>query len=109
MKSAAGILLYRHTDRGLEVLLVHPSGNYNRKAMEAYRSGNVNMARHWCNTSLGLNKNQPEMILLRQEITGKKRRAFERSIIETTFRGELGPLPKERADLPREINGYVDG
>ena len=32
MKEAAGILLYRQTDRGLEVLLVHPSGNYNRQA-----------------------------------------------------------------------------
>lgn len=32
MKQAAGILLYRHGADGLEVLLVHPSGNYNRHA-----------------------------------------------------------------------------
>ncbi len=31
-KQSAGTLLYRRTDAGLEVLLVHPSGNYNRKA-----------------------------------------------------------------------------
>ena len=31
-KVAAGTLLYRQTNSGLEVLLVHPSGNYNRKA-----------------------------------------------------------------------------
>lgn len=30
MKQAAGILLYRRADHGIEVLLVHPSGNYNR-------------------------------------------------------------------------------
>jgi predicted NUDIX family NTP pyrophosphohydrolase len=30
MKQAAGTLLYRKTDAGLLVLLVHPSGNYNR-------------------------------------------------------------------------------
>jgi predicted NUDIX family NTP pyrophosphohydrolase len=30
MKQAAGTLLYRHGPSGLEVLLVHPSGNYNR-------------------------------------------------------------------------------
>ncbi len=30
MKKAAGTLLYRDGDHGLEVLLVHPSGNYNR-------------------------------------------------------------------------------
>ncbi len=32
MKQSAGTLLYRHGPDGLEVLLVHPSGNYNRKA-----------------------------------------------------------------------------
>ena len=32
MKQAAGLLLYRKTDAGLQVLLIHPSGNYNRNA-----------------------------------------------------------------------------
>lgn len=32
MKTSAGTLLYRHGEAGLEVLLVHPSGNYNRRA-----------------------------------------------------------------------------
>jgi predicted NUDIX family NTP pyrophosphohydrolase len=32
MKQAAGTLLHRTADAGLEVLLVHPSGPYNRKA-----------------------------------------------------------------------------
>ena len=32
MKHSAGTLLYRTTERGLEVLLVHPSGAYNRQA-----------------------------------------------------------------------------
>lgn len=32
MKQSAGILLYRKSWKDLEVLLVHPSGNYNRKA-----------------------------------------------------------------------------
>src|SRR5262245_65972141 len=32
MKQAAGTLLYRHSDDRLEVLLIHPSGAYNRKA-----------------------------------------------------------------------------
>ncbi len=31
MKQSAGTLLYRHSTAGVEVLLVHPSGNYNRK------------------------------------------------------------------------------
>lgn len=32
MKESAGTLLYRAGPSGLEVLLVHPSGNYNRRA-----------------------------------------------------------------------------
>jgi predicted NUDIX family NTP pyrophosphohydrolase len=32
MKESAGTLLYRTGARGPEVLLVHPSGNYNRRA-----------------------------------------------------------------------------
>jgi len=32
MKQSAGTLLYRQGPDGLEVLLIHPSGNYNRKA-----------------------------------------------------------------------------
>jgi predicted NUDIX family NTP pyrophosphohydrolase len=32
MIESAGVLLYRQGERGLEVLLVHPSGAYNRKA-----------------------------------------------------------------------------
>lgn len=32
MKQSAGTLLYRQGVLGLEVLLVHPSGNYNRRA-----------------------------------------------------------------------------
>ncbi len=30
MKESAGTLLYRQGENGLEVLLIHPSGNYNR-------------------------------------------------------------------------------
>lgn len=32
MKESAGTLLFKRTDRGVEVLLVHPSGNYNKRA-----------------------------------------------------------------------------
>lgn len=32
MRQSAGTLLYRRTTAGIEVLLVHASGNYNRKA-----------------------------------------------------------------------------
>jgi predicted NUDIX family NTP pyrophosphohydrolase len=42
MKKAAGVLLYRDGPGGLEVLLVHPSGNYNRKAPWSLPKGEPN-------------------------------------------------------------------
>jgi predicted NUDIX family NTP pyrophosphohydrolase len=41
MKQSAGTLLYRRGPEGLEVLLVHPSGNYNRKAAWSIPKGEV--------------------------------------------------------------------
>jgi predicted NUDIX family NTP pyrophosphohydrolase len=42
MKRSAGTLLYRHRPEGLEVLLVHPGGNYNRKAPWSIPKGEPN-------------------------------------------------------------------
>lgn len=42
MKQSAGTLLYRRTARGLEVLIVHPSGPYNRKAPWSIPKGEPN-------------------------------------------------------------------
>ena len=42
MKQSSGTLLYRRTDKGVEVLLVHPSGNYNRKAPWGIPKGEIN-------------------------------------------------------------------
>lgn len=42
MKVAAGIVGYRRGPEGLEVLLVHPSGNYNRHAPWSIPKGEPN-------------------------------------------------------------------
>ena len=42
MKQSAGTLLYRHGPDGLEVLLVHPSGNYNRRSPWSIPKGEPN-------------------------------------------------------------------
>lgn len=44
MKESAGTLLYRQGPGGLEVLLVHPSGNYNRRAPWGIPKGLVDAA-----------------------------------------------------------------
>lgn len=41
MKQTAGTLLYRHMLEGLEVLLVHPSGNYNHQAPWSIPKGEI--------------------------------------------------------------------
>jgi predicted NUDIX family NTP pyrophosphohydrolase len=41
MKQSAGTLLYRQGAEGLQVLLVHPSGNYNRKAPWSIPKGEI--------------------------------------------------------------------
>jgi predicted NUDIX family NTP pyrophosphohydrolase len=41
MKQSAGTLLYREGPTGLEVLIVHPSGNYNRKAPWSIPKGEI--------------------------------------------------------------------
>jgi predicted NUDIX family NTP pyrophosphohydrolase len=42
MRQSAGTLLYREGRDGLEVLIVHPSGNYNRKAPWGVPKGEPN-------------------------------------------------------------------
>jgi predicted NUDIX family NTP pyrophosphohydrolase len=42
MKQSAGTLLYRRGAKGLEVLIVHPSGSYNRKAAWSIPKGEPN-------------------------------------------------------------------
>jgi predicted NUDIX family NTP pyrophosphohydrolase len=41
MKQAAGTLLFRHVQGRLEVLLVHPSGNYNRHKLWSIPKGEL--------------------------------------------------------------------
>jgi type IV pilus assembly protein PilQ len=77
--------------------------NYNSRAMDSFREGDLDMAKHWTNQSLGVNRNQPQMIILREELTGKRERAFDASLMEHSVRRELGALPKEKARLPHEI------
>jgi type IV pilus assembly protein PilQ len=79
------------------------TSNYNQRATDAFREGDLDLALHWANTSLGANPNQPQIIKLREELTGKRERCYEAGLLERAMRGVLGPLPKEKAQLPHEI------
>ncbi len=47
MKQTAGTLLYRQTEGGLEVLLVHASGNYNKKSPWSIPKGLPDPSEHF--------------------------------------------------------------
>ncbi len=79
------------------------TANYNNKAMDAFRDGDLNKATHWANTSLNVSKNQPAMIMLREDISGDVVHAFEGSVMERAIRRELGLLRRHSAGLPREV------
>jgi len=81
------------------------TSTYNTKAFDAFRDGDLKRALHWTNTSLNLSQDQAAMIMLRQDITGKREHAFDSSIMERAIRSALGPLPRESVELPREVAG----
>ncbi len=81
------------------------TSRYNSRAVEAFRAGNLNMAMHWANVSLGVSKDQPSIVMLREEISGKHEHAYDGSLIERAVRQELGPLPKPKSAMPREVAG----
>ena len=79
------------------------TANYNRDAVEAWRAGKLKLALHYVNSSLRYYPGQPSMRELRREISGERHRAYDASVLERAFRRALGPLPRERALLPREV------
>lgn len=63
---------------------------YNQDAVDAYNAGNTERALYYANNSLRLAPDQPQMITFRELLTGQKAHALERSLMEGTFRRQLG-------------------
>ena len=72
------------------------TANYNQDAMDAFTAGDTKMAAYYTNISLAVNPNQPEMIGLREQVSGVKAVTHDRSVMERVFRNTLGPLIMER-------------
>lgn len=66
------------------------TSNYNQQAVEAFNRGDMKMSHYYINNSLRLHPNQPEMTKLREQVTGARERAHERSILERMIRKQLG-------------------
>lgn len=68
------------------------TGNYNQLAVEAFNRGDQKMAQYYISNSLRMNPNQPEMVRMRQQVTGQPISIHEPSIMERVLRKELGTL-----------------
>ncbi|MCI0676549.1 MAG: type II and III secretion system protein, partial [Phycisphaerales bacterium] len=66
------------------------TSSYNQKAVDAYNAGQNDEALHHINKSLNVSPNQPEMIRLRETITGEKISFHERSLMQRAFRKQIG-------------------
>ncbi|MHC5022332.1 MAG: hypothetical protein ACYTGG_00275 [Planctomycetota bacterium] len=75
------------------------TAGYNQDAIDAYNRGDTDEALYYLNNSLRLNRNQPEMVRLRQLLNGDKYTHFERSFLERVLRNKLGPV----AVLPHNV------
>lgn len=83
MKQSAGTLLYRHAPDGLEVLLVHPSGAYNRRAPWSIPKGEAaadepleEAARRETEEETGVVVSGPLLDLGHITYTGSRKRVF---------------------------------
>jgi type IV pilus assembly protein PilQ len=65
------------------------TGNYNQKAIDAYNKGDSDSALYYINNSLRLNPSQPEMLRLREKITGERARIHEKSLMERVMHREV--------------------
>lgn len=65
------------------------TANYNQKAVDAYNKGDNDLALHFISKSLGLLPDQPEMLRLREKITGEKARVIEKSLMDRVMHKEI--------------------
>lgn len=69
------------------------TANHNQKAVDAYNRGDMDRALFHINTSLHLHAAQPEMIRLREKITGEKARNNEKSLMDRVLHKEIMQTP----------------
>lgn len=65
------------------------TANYAQSALDAANEGDVELALYHINNALRLNSNQPELLALRQKLTGTDEKYFERSLFERMLDREL--------------------
>lgn len=78
------------------------TSNYNQMAINAMQEGDTLRAEFFINNSLRLKSDQPEMVRMRQRVSGERENAHERGVLERILRNRLGSdLP---SDHPQSFN-----
>ena len=85
----AGLLPFSHE---------HITANYNRDALNAYRHGDLEQALYWSNLSLRNSSKQPEMIRLRDQITGERESTWERDLLRKLLLKESNQVSMAQED-----------
>ena len=85
----AGLLPFSHE---------HITANYNRDALNAYRNGDLEQALYWSNLSLRNSSKQPEMIRLRDQITGERESTWERDLLRELLTKESNQISMAQED-----------
>lgn len=68
------------------------TSNYNMDAIDAFNNGETELALHYIDSSLNTHPNQPDVLQLKEQVTGASVRAYERSVMERVIRKEMGSL-----------------
>lgn len=84
------------------------TANYNRDALTAYRSGELDLALYYANASLRQDLGQPEMHRFREQLTGERTRSWERNIGRRILLREMSVIPADELD-PIDPVEHFDG
>ncbi|MDP6158187.1 MAG: hypothetical protein QF534_05010 [Phycisphaerales bacterium] len=84
------------------------TANYNRDALTAYRSGELDLALYYANASLRQDLGQPEMHRFREQLTGERTRSWERHIGRRILLREMSVIPADELD-PIDPVEHFDG
>lgn len=92
------------------------TSGYNQKAVDALNAGDKDKALYYISNSLRVKSNQPEMVRLRDQITGEKSEVHERSLLQRVFHKQMAPKdPKASAsatsgsEMMESMSGSMGG
>jgi len=85
------------------------TANFNRDALQAYRSGELDLALFYANASLRQDLGQPEMHRFREQLTGERTKHWERNIGRRILLREMNVVPADELDPIGPVEQFDGG